>query len=102
MGTALGAEQGDGSKLDNIVEYDAEPLTDLHATSFSCPAEYAAGVAEFLRSDDRMRALAGRRWRTLEESAAALSDLQRILFDEAWSRLGWPEAAGGLGGDPRF
>jgi len=28
--------------------------------------------------------------------------LQRLLFDEGWSRLGWPESCGGLGGDPRF
>jgi len=77
-------------------------VTDLGAGSFGSPAEYAAGVAAFLRSDARMQALVGRRWPTLEASAVALSELQRVLFDEGWSRLGWPELAGGLGGDPRF
>ncbi len=28
--------------------------------------------------------------------------MQRLLFDEGWSRAGWPASCGGLGGDPRF
>jgi alkylation response protein AidB-like acyl-CoA dehydrogenase len=28
--------------------------------------------------------------------------VQRLLFDEGWMRWGWPEAVGGLGGNPLF
>jgi len=36
----------------------------------------------------------------IDEQLAALAELQRVLFDSGWIRLGWPEAAGGLGGSP--
>jgi alkylation response protein AidB-like acyl-CoA dehydrogenase len=37
---------------------------------------------------------------SLEEVVAVGRDLQRLLWDEGWLRLGWPELCGGLGGGP--
>ncbi len=34
-----------------------------------------------------------------ERRAAATRELMRTLFDDGWSRYGWPTPAGGLGGD---
>jgi hypothetical protein len=70
--------------------------------SYASPAAYAAALAAFLESDPRARVYRGFRPDDLESSAAHLRGLQRVLFDEGWSRLGWPERCGGLGGDPRF
>jgi alkylation response protein AidB-like acyl-CoA dehydrogenase len=71
-------------------------------TTYESPAAYAAALSEFLATDDRVAPFRGYRAPDLEQGAAHLGVLQRLLFDEGWSRLGWPEAAGGLGGDPRF
>jgi alkylation response protein AidB-like acyl-CoA dehydrogenase len=68
--------------------------------SFGSPAEYMQALSEFLRSDPRIDAYRGFRPTDLERGAEHLRGLQRILFDEGWSRLGWPERCGGLGGDP--
>ena len=59
-------------------------------------------LGEAIRSDARFEAFIGYRPPNLEHSAAHLAGLQALLFDTGWSRLGWPERAGGLGGDPRF
>jgi acyl-CoA dehydrogenase len=69
---------------------------------FGSPAAYAAALAEFIAGDSRMGEYRHYRPDSLESGAAHLRGLQRILFDEGWSRLGWPERCGGLGGDPRF
>jgi alkylation response protein AidB-like acyl-CoA dehydrogenase len=71
-------------------------------TDYESPAAYAAAFATFLAADERVAPFRGYRAPDLERGAAYLGGLQRLLFDEGWSRLGWPEAAGGLGGDPRF
>lgn len=76
--------------------------TALTATTFASPAEYAHGLAEFLRTDPRAKPYIGYRAPSLEHTAAHLSGLQALIFDEGWSRLGWPQSAGGLGGDPRL
>ena len=76
-------------------------MSALAAASFASPAEYAAGLAEAISTDTRFEPFIGYRPPNLEHSAAHLAGLQALLFDTGWSRLGWPERAGGLGGDPR-
>jgi alkylation response protein AidB-like acyl-CoA dehydrogenase len=76
-------------------------MSTLAAASFDSPGAYAAGLGEAIRSDARFEAYIGYRPPSLEQSAAHLAGLQALLFDTGWSRLGWPERAGGLGGDPR-
>lgn len=34
----------------------------------------------------------------LDANLAATRPLRKLLFDEGWSRIGWPEACGGVGG----
>jgi alkylation response protein AidB-like acyl-CoA dehydrogenase len=34
----------------------------------------------------------------LDEAVAAFRPLQRLLYDAGWTKLGWPEQCGGLGG----
>jgi alkylation response protein AidB-like acyl-CoA dehydrogenase len=70
--------------------------------AFGSPADYAAAVASFLADDPRVAPFRHFRPDDLEQGAAHLRELQRLLFDEGWSRRGWPESCGGLGGDPRF
>jgi alkylation response protein AidB-like acyl-CoA dehydrogenase len=72
------------------------------AANYGSTREYTEAVVEFLRTDPRVATVRGYRPDSLEEGAARLDDLQRVLFDDGWSRLGWPERCGGLGGDPRF
>lgn len=72
------------------------------AGPFDSPASYAAALAAFLQSDERAAAYRHYRPSSLESGASFLAGLQRLLYDEGWSRLGWPERCGGLGGDPRF
>ncbi len=77
-------------------------MTTLDATRFESPVAYATALGDFIRSDARFAPFIGYRAPSLEHSTAHLSGLQALLFDEGWSRLGWPTTAGGLGGDPRF
>lgn len=81
---------------------DGTDMTTLTATTFDSPAAYAAALDEFLRTDPRAVPYIGYRAPSIEHSARHLAGLQALIFDEGWSRLGWPESAGGLGGDPRF
>jgi alkylation response protein AidB-like acyl-CoA dehydrogenase len=76
--------------------------TPLTSASFGSPAAYKTAVAAFLGSDTRARAYSGYRPPSIEHCAAHLQPLQHLLFDEGWSRLGWPSSAGGLDGDPLF
>lgn len=69
---------------------------------YGSPADYARALATFLRDDPRVAPYRGFRPEGLETGAEVLRGLQRLLFDEGWSRLGWPERCGGLAGDPRF
>lgn len=77
-------------------------MTQLTATTFASPTAYATALADFLGDDPRAQPFIGYHPVSLEESAERLAGLQALLFDEGWSRLGWPASAGGLGGDPRF
>jgi alkylation response protein AidB-like acyl-CoA dehydrogenase len=65
-------------------------------------ASYAKAFSQFLQTDQRIGEYVGYRPPDLERGAAHQRELQRLLFDEGWSRLGWPPGCGGLGGDPRF
>ncbi len=65
-------------------------------------AEYGRRLSDFLTADPRVGPYVSYRPPDFEAAARHLQRLQALLFDEGWSRLGWPEAVGGLGGDPRF
>jgi alkylation response protein AidB-like acyl-CoA dehydrogenase len=71
-------------------------------------AALAAGSAEGIREAFRewLKANASefephRTWRarSFEDDVAAQCELQRLLYDSGWGRVGWPESCGGLGGD---
>jgi alkylation response protein AidB-like acyl-CoA dehydrogenase len=64
------------------------------------PQEYGRELATFLAHDARVDRYRGYRNAVVEDASEHLASLQRLLFDEGWSRIGWPEAVGGLGGDP--
>jgi alkylation response protein AidB-like acyl-CoA dehydrogenase len=66
------------------------------------PRGYGQRLAEFLSSDAKVAPFVSYRPPDFESGAHHLTGLQALLFDEGWSRLGWPEQVGGLGGDPRF
>ncbi|HEV8296375.1 MAG TPA: acyl-CoA dehydrogenase family protein [Acidimicrobiales bacterium] len=68
--------------------------------AFSSAADYSSAFQRFLRDDPRLESYRGYRVASIEASAQHLGTLQRLLFDEGWSRVGWPERCGGLGGDP--
>jgi alkylation response protein AidB-like acyl-CoA dehydrogenase len=70
--------------------------------TFDSPRAYGDGLAVFLETDGRVGPFVGYRPPDLETGASRMGELQRLLFDEGWSRLGWPESCGGRGGDPRF
>lgn len=77
-------------------------MTDVRADEFDSVAAYSSALSTFLGGDPRVVPYIGYRPPDLETGAAHLSGLQKLLYDVGWSRLGWPEQAGGLGGDPRF
>jgi acyl-CoA dehydrogenase len=77
-------------------------VTSPPAEGLESPADYAAALRAFLDRDRRFDDFRAYRPPDLERGAEHLRGMQRILFDEGWSRLGWPERCGGLGGDPRF
>ena len=68
---------------------------------FPTLADYRSGLMRFLESDARMEPFRGYRPPDFEAGAAHLKLAQEILFDEGWSRIGWPVASGGVGGDAR-
>jgi len=77
-------------------------MPESRLDSYESPAAYAAAFARFLADDRRVARFRHYRPPDLEQGAAHLRALQQVLFDEGWSRLGWPERCGGLGGDPKF
>src|SRR5689334_11758515 len=64
------------------------------------PQQYGQAFAAFLEGNSRVEPFRGYRNAVVEDAAAHLGELQRLLFDEGWSRAGWPASVGGLGGDP--
>lgn len=77
-------------------------MTTFGPDTFDSPAAYGAALHAFLAGHEPFQTYRGYRPASIEEAGARLGDLQRILFDSGWSRLGWPVETGGLGGDPRF
>ena len=69
---------------------------------YDSPRAYIEAFSAFLTTDSRITGFRGFRPHDLEGAVDHLRGLQRVLFDEGWARLGWPERCGGLGGDPRF
>lgn len=65
------------------------------------PEHLAAEFAERLRSDPELCAEYADRADTFEAAVARQRTLQRLLWDEGWTRWGWPEACGGNGGNVR-
>jgi alkylation response protein AidB-like acyl-CoA dehydrogenase len=70
--------------------------------AYGSPGAYADALSSFVAGDGRFDAFRGFRPADMESGVAHLHGLQHLLYDEGWSRLGWPEMCGGLGGDPRF
>lgn len=68
---------------------------------FDTLAEYRRELTAFLQHDPRVEPFRRYRSPDFETGAAHLKKVQELLFDEGWSRVGWPMASGGLGGDPR-
>jgi alkylation response protein AidB-like acyl-CoA dehydrogenase len=64
-------------------------------------AEYRRLLSEFLKNDPRLAPYRAYRAPDFDTGARHLIGLQELLFDEGWSRVGWPTDAGGLGGNPR-
>jgi alkylation response protein AidB-like acyl-CoA dehydrogenase len=70
-------------------------LEDLaHASLDDARSAFVAWVAGNSSTLDEFRGLHG----DMDETFAKLSELQRILYDAGWIRLGWPPELGGLGG----
>lgn len=76
-------------------------MTDQIALGFDSLADYTTALDDFLGTDPSLDPFRSYRPPDLEAGATHLNALQRLLFDEGWSRVGWPERCGGLGGDPR-
>ena len=74
--------------------------TTMHASDLASAdlatarAAFVGWIEENSEKLDDFRELHG----TMEDTFAKLSELQRLLYDEGWIRLGWPTELGGLGG----
>lgn len=55
---------------------------------------FVSWIADNSDSLDKFRNLSG----SIEDTFSQLSELQRLLYDAGWIRLGWPTHLGGLGG----
>src|SRR5262245_59194557 len=71
-------------------------------SDFGSAGEYAVELARFLRDDPRVAPYRGYRLREHDEAEMHYLGLRRLLFDEGWSRYGWPTGIGGLGGGSLF
>jgi acyl-CoA dehydrogenase len=65
------------------------------------PEELGASFAARIGSDRRLRAEYADRADTFEAAVARQRELQRLLWDEGWTRWGWPQDCGGNGGTVR-
>jgi alkylation response protein AidB-like acyl-CoA dehydrogenase len=74
----------------------------MSTSTLASPASFARDLSEFLATDGRIKPFIRYRPDSLESGAQHMRGLQAILFDEGWSRCGWPERCGGLGGDGRL
>jgi alkylation response protein AidB-like acyl-CoA dehydrogenase len=67
--------------------------TDLNA--------YRQALRAYLGAEPRLDRWRGARYTTTEERIRGHAMLMGALHRDGWNRYGWPEAAGGLGGDER-
>jgi alkylation response protein AidB-like acyl-CoA dehydrogenase len=67
-----------------------DPLLDL--------PRYAAALESWLADPPEVLRTVARPIPVFEQRVRAMSDLMAVLFDAGWSRYGWPEEVGGLGG----
>jgi alkylation response protein AidB-like acyl-CoA dehydrogenase len=65
------------------------------------PEELSAGFAARIGSDRRLCAEYADRADTFEAAVARQRGLQQLLWDEGWTRWGWPRECGGNGGTVR-
>jgi alkylation response protein AidB-like acyl-CoA dehydrogenase len=65
-------------------------------------ADYRTALREFLESDPALDEWRGRHYPTVPAELEHHSQLMRLLHSGGWNRYGWPETAGGLGGDERY
>jgi hypothetical protein len=67
-----------------------DPLLDL--------GTYAEAFASWLATHPACVHVVNTPIPSFEQRVAAMKNLMGVLFDEGWSRYGWPEHVGGLGG----
>jgi acyl-CoA dehydrogenase len=63
--------------------------------------EIARGFAEWVHENAAALEPYRDQDRTFEDAVRVQRDLQRLLWDEGWTRWGWPAASGGRGGSVR-
>ena len=71
----------------------SSPLEDV--------AAFRSAFAAYLSSDPRLDQWRGRHYSSAEARIAHHGELLALLYAEGWNRYGWPDAAGGVGGDER-
>jgi len=71
-------------------------------SDFASVGAYARELAQFLRDDPRVAPYRGYRPPGHDDAEAHYLGLRRLLFDEGWSRYGWPALVEGLGGGSLF
>ncbi|WP_261554221.1 acyl-CoA dehydrogenase family protein [Frankia tisae] len=62
---------------------------------------YARALRAWLASEPALDQWRGRHYPNTEERIADHGRFMGVLFRAGWNRYGWPESAGGLGGDER-
>jgi alkylation response protein AidB-like acyl-CoA dehydrogenase len=63
--------------------------------------DYRAALTAFLDGEPALDRWRARHHETVPDELAEHAGLVRLLHDGGWNRYGWPESAGGLGGDER-
>jgi alkylation response protein AidB-like acyl-CoA dehydrogenase len=62
---------------------------------------YRMALRRYLADDPALKPWRGRHYGQVEARIAEHAALMRRLYRGGWNRYGWPDEAGGLGGDPR-
>lgn len=62
---------------------------------------YRQAVRSYVRGEPALQRWRGTHYPTTEDHMAEHAALMAQLFASGWSRYGWPQAAGGFGGDER-
>jgi alkylation response protein AidB-like acyl-CoA dehydrogenase len=64
-------------------------------------AGYRAALRRYLAASPDLERWRGCQYSSVEERITDHAAMMRVLCEGGWNRYGWPEEAGGLGGDPR-